>query len=78
MAFIVALVSAFVTRPAQSCIGEPQYYFNGSAYIAAGVLGRDYICSTGSGICTYIGGNGSYQACQSGIYMPLHVQPATK
>jgi hypothetical protein len=71
LAIEIDTVSAWQHR-LQSCIGEPQYYYNDSSYYPAGVLGTDYVCASGGGTCTYIGIPGDWEVCQKGIYTPLH------
>lgn len=78
IAVIISTVTAWASRSKQQCLGAPQYYFNGSTYSPAGVLGRDYICANGTGTCTYYQAGNTYQPCQSGIYTPLNATPPKK
>jgi hypothetical protein len=73
-AIVASTIAAWSSKPKQSCTMEPQYYFSGGMYHPAGVLGTDYICAGGNGICTYIPAGKSYITCQSGVYTPLHIQ----
>ena len=77
-AVVISLTAAFATKPQPSCTMEPQYYYNGAAYIAAGILGKDYYCLNGTGTCTYYTAGNTYQPCQAGTYMSLHTQSAKK
>jgi hypothetical protein len=53
IAIMLALGTAFATRPCQSCIYSDQYYFNGYTYVYAGEFGYDYYCLQFGGTCTY-------------------------
>jgi hypothetical protein len=77
-AIVLGVALAFSFRPSQGCLGTPQYYYNGSAYLPAGTLGKDYMCTSGSGTCTYYGGNGTYLPCQSGVFLPFHAAAKKK
>lgn len=68
----LGLTAAFVTRPKDSCTMEPQYHFDGVNYVPAGTLGVDYLCSTGSGVCTYYMDSFTPRPCQGGVFTALH------
>jgi len=78
IAIVVGTVTAWASQPQQVCQGLTQYYFNGSTYIPAGVLGKDYICASGASTCTYYVAGGTYFPCQSGIYTPLRARSLKK
>jgi len=78
IAIVAAVVGAFATRSGQGCTSVQQYYWDGTNYVPAGVLGLDYYCASGAGTCTYITAGNFYQPCQSGIYMPLNVKAPKK
>ena len=70
-AVVGAVAGALATRPQQACTMEPNYYWNGSGYSPAGVMGTDYICVMGNSTCTYDLLGSTYEQCQMGIYTPL-------
>ncbi|MDO6433313.1 DUF6520 family protein [Flavitalea sp. BT771] len=78
IAIVIGVLTAFGSTTKQACTGVPQYYFNGSLYSPAGVLGKDYICLNGTSTCTYYTAGNTYQPCQSGIYTPLHANSSQK
>jgi hypothetical protein len=56
---LFSIGAALATRPAKMQSGL--YYYNGSAYVAAGTMGQSYYCqSPSSAICTYTYANGVY------------------
>jgi hypothetical protein len=63
---------AFATRPKPY---QTLYYYNGSQYIAAGVMGRDYTCITpSSNVCTYSYSGGVYTPYMTAAqYYPLGI-----
>ena len=75
IAIIAALSSAFAFRPCATCQGSTQYYWNGSGYVQAGILGVTYYCQSGPQWCTYYLANpndpNSYTGCQTGNYTPF-------
>lgn len=75
VAVFFGLTTAVASRLHQLCTGEPNYYWNGIAYMPAGQFGTDYICGSGSQICTYYrNDNGVYFQCRVGAYMPLGIK----
>ena len=78
IAIVIGTVTAWASRQQQGCMLLTQYYYNGSGYSPAGVLGTDYVCSSGNSICTYYHIGNSYASCQSGIYTPLHARSLKK
>lgn len=71
-AILLSVGGAFATKLHSDCTGNVQYYFNGTSYIQAGVYGYNYICMDGpSSTCTYYILNGSYAACQPGVYTTI-------
>jgi hypothetical protein len=69
LAILLAVGGALATRPHFDCSNMTQYYLSGGQYFAAGVEGVDYICTGGSGICTYYTADGlHYFQCQVGDY----------
>ena len=69
---------AFTTRPATLQTGL--YYWNGSAYLPAGVNGRDYFCeSNASTNCTYTKSGNTYTPYTlNAMYVPLDLTDKTK
>jgi hypothetical protein len=66
---ILSVSGAFATRPQFDCSNDTQYYLSGGTYLLAGTEGVNYICSAGSGTCTYYTTDGiTFFPCQSGIY----------
>ena|ERR1700722_17347153 len=60
LTFVVlfSIGAAFATRPKPY---QTLYYYNGSQYLAAGTMGRDYTCVTPSAnVCTYSYSGGVY------------------
>jgi hypothetical protein len=71
MAIVMAISTAFITRPCQSCMGVPLYYLDGGGgYSPAGTFGVNYYCVSGD-VCTYYLNNNVYTPCQSGGYTPI-------
>jgi hypothetical protein len=69
LAIVIALCSAFATRPHFDCSQMLQYYYSGGVYFEAGIEGDTYVCSLGTGTCTYYTENGqNFYECQSGTY----------
>jgi len=71
LAIAFSIGGAFATAPrlAQDCQGATQYYYNGGAYVLAGKIGIDYLCSTpSSSVCTYYKVGNTYMPCMWGIY----------
>ena len=72
MAVVMAVTTAFVTRPCQSCLGVPLYYLSGpNNYSPAGTYEEDYYCASSSFTCTYYLNNNVYTPCQMGDYTPI-------
>lgn len=80
LAILLSIGGAYATRRSFDCRTATQYYYNGSAYIQAGVIGRDYICQASSSNCTYWLVGGVYTMCQTGSYVgfPGLQNPASK
>lgn len=76
-AIVVAVSSAFASKPPDDlCYMELQYWYNGS-YHEAGEYGLNYYCSGSTGVCTYwrpdpVGQPNYYQACKIGTYNPIN------
>lgn len=69
IAIIVSITCAFANRPHFDCSSYTQYYYTGGGYSLAGTEGVNYICTSGSGTCTYYTTNGvDFYPCQSGTY----------
>ena len=69
LAVIVSICGAFATRPHFDCSNLTQYMYLGGVYTPAGTEGVNYVCTQGSGVCTYYTLNGvNYFACQPGAY----------
>jgi len=64
---VLAIGTAFATRPCQSCIYSDQYYYNGGFYHYAGEYGYDYHCLQIGGTCTYYK---PYPFTQPNLYLP--------
>ena len=78
MAVVMAVTTAFVTRPCQSCMGVPLYYLSGpNSYSPAGTFGKDYYCGAGN-VCTYYLNNNVYTPCQSGAYIIIEANRKKK
>ena len=68
-AVLLGLGGAFTTRPHFDCSNMTQYYYAGGVYSQAGVEGINYICTEGTGICTYYTPDGlTFFECQAGTY----------
>lgn len=78
IAILVGTVTAWASQQQQGCALLPQYYYNGSSYIPAGVLGKDYMCVSGSSTCSYYVAGGTYYPCQAGVYTPLRAKALRK
>lgn len=70
---LLAIGTAFATRPCQNCIYSDQYIWNGSSFQYAGEYGFDYYCLQYGGTCTYykpfpFTHPDSYYPCRSGVY----------
>lgn len=74
LVIVLALGSAWATRPCQTCNYSDQYYYAGNGYFSyAGELGYDYYCLQSSGVCTYykpypFTQPNLYLPCRSGVY----------
>jgi hypothetical protein len=69
LAIIIGVCGAFATRPHFDCSNMTKYYYAGGGYSEAGEEGVNYICSQGSGTCTYYTFNGlTFYACEAGTY----------
>ena len=69
LAVALSIGGALATRLHQDCQGATQYRLSGSAYVLAGKLGIDYICTTpSSNICTYYKVGTTYIPCMNGNY----------
>jgi hypothetical protein len=69
LAVIFSICGAFATRPHFDCSQMTQYYFAGGVYSEAGTEGVNYICTSGTGTCTYYTNNGqTFFTCQEGSY----------
>jgi hypothetical protein len=66
---LFSIGAAFATRP-HPC--QTLYYYNGSQYLAAGVMGYNYTCESSSSVCTYSYSGGVYTPYMTGAsYTPL-------
>jgi len=52
-AIVLAVGTAFATRPCAACEYAQQYVYTMGAYVEAGEYGYDYACVSEPGICTY-------------------------
>lgn len=73
LVIVLAIGSAWATRPCQTCTYSDQYYYNGGFMHYAGELGYDYYCLQYGGVCTYYRPNpftqpNVYLPCRSGVY----------
>ena len=69
LAVILSVCGAFATRPHFDCSNMTQYYFSGGSYFTAGIEGVNYVCSSGTGVCTYYTTDQiNYFECQPGTY----------
>jgi uncharacterized protein DUF6520 len=70
LAILLSIGAAFASRRSIDCSSATQYYYNGSGYTNAGTEGVNYICLTGSTVCTYYKVGLNYIPCQQGQYDP--------
>lgn len=70
-AILVSVGGAFATRAHMDCRYNPQFYWNGEAFIPAGTEGVNFACEGGAGTCTYIQVGNNWQACQTGFFVNL-------
>jgi hypothetical protein len=70
-AILIAGVGALATRSKQACLMSPNYYWNGSTYSPAGVMGADFYCASSGNVCTYVLAGGMYFPCSTGTYTPM-------
>ena len=69
LAVILSVCGAFATRPQFDCSNDTQYHLVGMVYTPAGTEGVNYICTSGSGTCTYYTTDGiNYFPCMQGTY----------
>jgi hypothetical protein len=71
MTLIISLSvgGALATAPQHDCRTDTQYYWTGSGYMPAGVWGGNYLCDSGTDICSYTtDGFGNYTGCRNGEY----------
>ena len=76
-AIIIAIGSAFASKPTDLCEMDPQYYKVGSSYVLTGEIGVTYVCVGTGGVCTYTHPNpvtqpDYYGACRPGTYTPFN------
>jgi len=48
----------------------PPYYYNGTDYVPAGEMGRDYSCNQDTGTCTWCRVGNVFLPCQTGKFVP--------
>lgn len=72
-AALIAVSVALASRPHWNCTQLTNYYWNGENYVAVGVMGEDYFCSSSGNVCTYYLNGNTYTPCQAGTYTPLSV-----
>jgi len=66
---LFSIGAAFATRPQQN---QTLYWYNGSQYLAAGVMGYNYVCESSSATCTYSYSGGVYTPYFTGAsYTPI-------
>lgn len=75
-AIVLAVGGAYATKPALACDTQPQYYYNGSGYVAAGTYGVNYFCISNPTTCTYYKPNpisqpNVYAPCRTGSFSPV-------
>lgn len=68
LAVLISIGGAFATRPHYDCTFSTQYYWNGSAYLQAGVFGVNFICQESANSCSYVLVNGVYTQCRVGTF----------
>ena len=74
LVILLAIGSAWATRPCQTCTYYDQYHYAGGAsFQPAGELGSDYYCTQGLGVCTYykplpFTQPNLYLPCRTGVY----------
>jgi hypothetical protein len=57
LAILFSIGAAFATRPKHY---QTLYWYNGSQYLAAGVMGQNYTCILSSSTCVYSYSGGVY------------------
>ena len=69
ISILVSVSGAFATNPQFDCSNDTQYHFSGGVYTPAGTEGVNYVCSAGSGTCTYYTTDGiNFFPCMQGTY----------
>lgn len=67
---LAACIAAYATHPRSTCLTKPQYYFDGTSYVPAGIEGETFIClNGGSTPCTYYKDGDNYVPCHVGIFL---------
>lgn len=68
-AISLGVSGVFATRPGFDCSNDTQYHLSGGGYVLAGTEGINYVCTSGSGTCTYYTTDGiNFYPCQPGTY----------
>jgi hypothetical protein len=72
-AVLFSVCAAFATRPKFDCTQATQYWYNGSGYAPAGTYGENFVCTDGTGTCSYYTTNGgqTYLPCMEGTFEPI-------
>ena len=78
LAILSSVGGALATRPHHSKAFDTVYYYNGSAYIPAGIYMQNYICQSSTNTCTYSFDGFSYTPYQAGSYAPVNIAQDTK
>jgi len=71
MTLIISLSvgGALATAPQHDCRTDYQYFLSGGTNMPAGTWGVNYLCDSGTDICTYTtDGFGNYTGCRQGEY----------
>lgn len=79
MSLIISLSvgAALATAPQHDCRTDPQYYWTGSGYMPTGTWGVNFLCDTGSDVCTYTFDGVNYWPCRQGEYRLVNLTNTT-
>ena len=75
MTLIISLSvgGALATAPQSDCRTLPQYYWTGAGYMPAGIYGQTFLCTAGTGACTYTFDGVNYWPCRAGTYALINL-----
>ena len=71
LTILLGVGGAFATSPHFDCRTAQQYYSTGGGFMPTGTFGVNYVCDTGTDVCTYTFDGVNYNPCRLGEYHVL-------